>query len=141
VSAALLLAALLLAGASAEAEHPVAGLWRTPTDGGSLVRLEACGRDICGAIVSSPKLKANPDQRDQRNAQPSLRGRPLKGLRILQASPTAPGHWTKGWVYNPEDGKTYQGEIRLLPDGRLKLTGCVVKPLCKTQVWVRAPGG
>jgi uncharacterized protein (DUF2147 family) len=132
------LAAALLAGPSASGGQDVAGLWRTPVNGGGLVRLGPCGADLCGEIVTSPRLRSHPDQRDVRNARPELRSRPLKGLRMMRASPAGPGRWNRGWVYNPEDGRTYSGEIHLLPDGRLKLTGCVVRPLCKTQVWQRA---
>lgn len=130
--------AATVAGSGGLAEAP--GLWRTPSDGGSLVRLAPCGRNLCGAIVSSPRLKAHPGQRDVRNADPAKRHRPLKGLRILEVAPGAAGQDGEGWVYNPEDGRTYRGAIRLTPDGRLRLRGCVVRPLCKTQVWVRDNG-
>ena len=63
--------------------------------------------------------------------------RAIKGVRILQVGPTGPGEWTKGWVYNPEDGKTYKAELKLLGGGRLKMTGCVAKPLCQSQSWTR----
>jgi len=139
----MILAGLALAAAVAGpgilADAP--GLWRTPTDGGSLVRLAPCGRNLCGVIVGSPRLKAHPGQTDVRNADPGKRERPLKGLRILEITPGASGEDGQGWVYNPEDGRTYRGAIRLTPDGRLHLKGCVVRPLCKTQVWVRAEGG
>lgn len=114
----------------------VAGLWRTETDGG-VVRLSACGASLCAEIVDSARLRANPNQQDVRNADASKRSRPLKGLRILQASPEGPGRWADGWVYNPEDGRTYRGSMRLLEDGRMRLTGCVVRPLCRNQTWRR----
>lgn len=130
--------AALLASAAADLPAQAAGLWRTPSDGGSLVRLEPCGGKLCGSIVSSPRLTANPAQQDVLNSDPARRGRRLKGLRILEVTPRADGHRADGWVYNPEDGRTYKGALRIEPDGRLHLTGCVVRPLCKTQVWRRA---
>lgn len=132
------LAALLAASADLPAQ--AAGLWRTPSDGGSLVRLEPCGDKLCGSIVASPRLTANPAQRDVLNSDPSRRGRKLKGLRILEVTPRADGLRAEGWVYNPEDGRTYKGALRMEPGGRLHLTGCVIRPLCKTQVWRRAGG-
>lgn len=131
------LAALALLTNTQPADADIRGLWRTPVDGG-LVRIETCGRDVCGILVQSAALRADPDRRDLRNADPRLRTRPLGGLRLLQARPAGPARWTDGWVYNPEDGRTYRGSLRLRTDGRLELTGCVVRPLCRTQVWTRA---
>lgn len=132
---------LLLLGASTPTyaqDASVIGLWRTPVDGGGLVRISPCGGDICGVVVDSPRLRSNPDQRDVRNRDVSRRDRRLRGLNMLRASPTGPGRWGEGWVYNPEDGRTYRGSIERLGDGRLRLRGCVVAPLCRTQIWERA---
>ncbi len=137
---ALALAGLLAGGpsvAAAQSSQTILGVWRTPSDGGSTVRLSACGDAVCGQIVSSPTLRANPDQRDARNTDATLRTRRLQGLRILQVRSQGPGRWSDGWVYNPTDGKTYRGSITLTQDGRLRLTGCVVRPLCQTQTWTR----
>lgn len=128
----------LLASSPQVQEAGVAGLWRTPVDGGGLVRISRCGADICGTVVDSPRLRANPDQRDVRNRDVSSRDRRLRGLLILRASPTGPSRWGKGWVYNPEDGGTYRGSIERLADGRLRLRGCIVAPVCRTQIWTRA---
>ncbi len=132
-----MLLALLAASPPPVQEAGVTGLWRTPVDGGGLVRISRCGADICGTVVDSPRLRANPDQRDVRNREASSRDRRLHGLRILRASPAGPGRWDDGWVYNPEDGRTYRGSIERLADGRLRLRGCVVAPLCRTQIWTR----
>ncbi len=40
------------------------GLWKTPVDGGNLVRIEACGGAIRGRAVTSPRLRASPGQTD-----------------------------------------------------------------------------
>lgn len=134
-----LAAGLALIGASspAAAQDAVVGLWRTPVDGGGTVRIAPCGSDICGVIVDSPRLRAHPDQRDVMNRDAARRDRRLRGLTMLRASPTGANRWGDGWVYNPEDGRTYTGSIELMPDGRLRLRGCVVAPLCRTQVWER----
>lgn len=132
---AIVIALLTLAATTAHAHaSDLAGLWRTQTEGG-LVELAACGDALCGTIVSSPRLDANPNQRDVRNKDPAMRTRALRGLRIVEARPA--GERLRGWVYNPEDGETYSGEITRLADGRLRLRGCVVWPLCSSQVWTR----
>lgn len=127
---------MLAAGLAAASENPL-GLWRTPVDGGSLVRLAPCGEELCGRIVSSPRLKAVPDQKDIRNRDVSQRGRALHDLTFMKVRSTGPGTWGDGWVYNPEDGGTYKGVMVLQPDGTLRLTGCIVRPFCKTQIWRR----
>ncbi|MGV8955490.1 MAG: DUF2147 domain-containing protein [Cypionkella sp.] len=141
--AVLLLALAGMATSSPQAGEAAAisGVWRTPVDSGSLVRLAPCGNDICGVVLDSPRLRANPAQTDERNTNAALRSRALKGLLILRASSQGQGRWGNGWVYNPEEGRTYRGSLRLLPDGRLTLTGCVILPLCKTQIWERTTRG
>ena len=42
-----------------------------------------------------------------------------------------------GSVYNPADGRTYRGTITMTGDNSLRLRGCIVAPLCKTQTWTR----
>lgn len=113
------------------------GLWLTPVDGGGVARLEPCGDKVCGFIVESPILRANPDQRDIRNSDPALRDRRLVGLQFLEASPTGADELGDGWVYDPEEGETYSGTVRLLEDGRLRLKGCIIWPLCRSQTWQR----
>ncbi len=112
------------------------GSWTTPT--GGLVQISRCGEDLCGVIVTSPAIKANPAAKDTKNRDPGLRDRPLKGLQFLSGFSGGPTQWAGGKVYNPEDGGTYIGSIELVSDDTLKLKGCIVAPLCKTQVWKRA---
>jgi uncharacterized protein (DUF2147 family) len=136
------MAAMALAATSG-LEKPVQtgsvdGLWRTPVDGGSVVRLAPCDASLCGFIVTSPHIEADPNQKDIRNRDATKRDRRLRNLMFLKVKATAPGRWGDGWVYNPEDGGLYKGVMVLKPDGALQLTGCIVAPFCKTQVWRRA---
>jgi uncharacterized protein (DUF2147 family) len=133
----ILAAALATTAAAAPASGPV-GVWRTPEDGGSLVRIEPCGDALCGRIVTSPRLRAYPDQTDVRNRDQSLRGRRLRDLVVFKVRPTGPNRWGDGWLYNPVDGGTYKGDMELQNDGSLRLTGCVVAPFCRAQTWRRA---
>jgi uncharacterized protein (DUF2147 family) len=129
-------AAALLAGV-APAGPGVTGLWKTPVEGGSTVRIEFCGEEICGRAVSSPRLVAFPDQRDVLNRDATLRDRPIKGLLLLKLRSLGPSRWGDGWVYDPRNGRTYKGTAELKSDGRLLLQGCIVAPLCQTQTWTR----
>jgi len=114
----------------------VTGLWKTPVDGG-VIRIEHCGADLCGRAVSSARMRAFPDQKDARNRDPALRGRAIKGLLILKLHPLGPGRWGGGSVYNPDDGGTYKADLEVVDQGRLRLRGCIVAPLCRTQTWTR----
>lgn len=130
-----LMASLFLAGTAAQTE-PVLGLWKTETRGG-VVEIVRCGASVCGRLISSDGLRANPTLRDSNNAEPRLRTRPLKGLTILSGFRQDGAAWSGGRIYNADDGKTYGA--RLTPSGehQLKVRSCVFVPLCKTQTWTR----
>jgi len=125
----------MLMTAPALAADPT-GLWQTPSRSGQ-VEISRCGANLCGRLVSSEGLKADPDLKDVNNSNASLRSRPLKGVTILSGFSGGPKEWTGGSIYNAEDGKTYSGSITLDGDDTLKLRGCIVAPLCKTQSWTR----
>jgi uncharacterized protein (DUF2147 family) len=121
------LSALVLAmHAASEVSPGVTGLWKTADDEG-LVRIEACGPAICGRAVDDPppRTKSN------------VGGRSDNGQLIMKLKPLGPGRWGEGWIQNPDTGKTYKASIVLTPDGRLRLKGCLVVPLCRTQTWTR----
>lgn len=128
-------ASALLAG-SIPAVDPV-GVWKTPVDDG-LIRIERCGADICGRPAGSARLRTVPDQKDVLNKDPALRGRLIRDIVIFRLQPVGPGHWGKGTIYNPKDGQTYQAELTISTPAQVKLRGCVVVPLCKTQTWTRS---
>lgn len=136
----ILLAAALLAAQSSggtSAPDAVLGTWRTEVRNG-IVAIQRCGASLCGRLVTSDGMKADPTLTDRNNKDAALRGRPLRGLTILSGfKPAEGGVWSDGRIYNAEDGKTY--DARLTPDGpdRLKVRGCVFVPLCKTQTWTR----
>ena len=113
------------------------GLWLTPDDHGQ-IEVFACQGKLCGRIVTSDKLRADPGLKDAANKDPALRDRPLKGLVLMKNFAGGPARWTGGAIYRPQDGGTYQGTIDLIDARTLKLKGCVVAPLCQTQVWKRA---
>lgn len=134
-SLALALAATL-AASTAYAASPAEGLWRTPSKNGE-VRIAECGPVLCGTLVTSDGIKANPTLADVENKDAAQRTRLLKDLPMLQGFKGGPDQWKGGTVYNPEDGGTYKGSIKLIDPDTLKLTGCIVFPLCKTQTWKR----
>ena len=126
-----LLLALLTAscGTPASAADP-AGLWLTET-GSSRVKIAPCGGGYCGTIVSAPGKAL-----DVKNPDPALRGRSVVGVQILDAR-QADGSGYSGSLYNPNDGKTYSGSLRLTGPNALEVSGCVMSVFCKRQTWTR----
>ncbi|MFG1464655.1 DUF2147 domain-containing protein [Xanthobacter sp. DSM 24535] len=136
LAAALSIAALPIAALPARAAD-VTGTWATPTKNG-LVEITRCGSSVCGRLVSSDGIKADPGLKDVNNSNAALRTRPLKGLQILQGFAGGPAEWTGGEIYNADDGKTYSATLRLDGDNTLNVRGCVIVPFCKTQTWTRS---
>ena len=130
---ALIMAVALSSGVSADA---VAGQWRTQTRNG-VVEIERCGPTICGRLLSSTGLNANPALTDLNNSDPKLRGRPLKGLQIMSGFAPRQGAWSDGSIYNAQDGRTYRGTVTPVDADHLKVRGCIFAPLCKTETWTR----
>ena len=137
-SAALALVATTLASAPALAAGPdsAIGKWRTPSRHG-VVEIARCGTSLCGRLVESDNLRTNPDLRDVNNKNTANRGRRLKDLQILGGFTSGKDGWNGGTIYNPEDGGTYKATITTAGNDTLKLKGCIVWPLCKTQTWTR----
>jgi uncharacterized protein (DUF2147 family) len=51
---------------------------------------------------------------DNKNPDPAFRQRLLCGLTILQGlQPAGLEHWDGGWLYNPDDGRTYRVSAEL----------------------------
>ncbi len=128
--------ALGLPAAALAAPASAVGVWRTPLDQG-LVEILPCGAQLCGRILGSTKISADPRLPDSQNHDPRLKTRPLKGLMLLSGFHGGPTRWDGGRIYNPEDGNLYESHMRLLAPDRLKVEGCVLMILCKAQVWVR----
>lgn len=136
--AALAMVAAMVVSGSASAAGPdsVVGKWRTPSKHG-VVEIARCGASLCGRLVESDNIRTNPDLRDVNNKDAGKRGRKLKDLQILGGFTRGAGQWSSGTIYNPEDGGTYKATITPAGNDTLKLKGCIVWPLCKTQTWTR----
>ena len=77
---------------------------------------------------------------DHRNADLNLRRRRIQGMIFLYdfKNGSEPDSFEGGTIYNPEDGKTYNANVSLQADGRLRLRGYAGLPMFgKTQVWTR----
>jgi uncharacterized protein (DUF2147 family) len=148
----LVLVALLGALTStASAQTPsVMGTWLTAS-GIAQVRIGPCpdpaNGPICGLVAGliNPKgpdgNAVSPDMAtDYRNPDPALRTRKVIGMPLIWGfKKTAdPNAFEDGHIYNGENGKTYNANISLQPDGKLRLRGYVGTPMFgETQLWTR----
>jgi uncharacterized protein (DUF2147 family) len=137
----LALALAVVGTAQASTRAPdLLGRWTTP--GGDTVEFGSCAEQvadtsICGRIMA---LTTGAQRRDIRNPASALRNRPMLGLEIVRGlRESAPGVWTGADLYNPDDGRTYRGAIRLHGRDSLELKGCALVVICQVQTWRRAP--
>ena len=126
----------MLAAAAAMSPDAAVGRWRTETRNG-IVEVERCGASICGRLVSSDGLRTNPNMLDINNKDAALRGRRLMNLQLLGGFTRGDGAWTGGTIYNGEDGGTYRATVTPIDADHLKVKGCIIWPLCKSQTWTR----
>jgi len=126
----------MLAAAAAMSPDAAVGRWRTETRNG-VVEVERCGGSICGKLVSSDGLRTNPNMLDINNRDTALRGRRLLNLQILGGFTRGNSEWSGGTIYNGDDGGTYRATVTPIDADHLKVKGCIIWPLCKSQIWTR----
>lgn len=102
---------LLLAGAAgAHAAGPIEGSWKTAS--GANAQIARCGSAYCV----------------------TLRSGKFNGKQIGRMSGS--GESYSGEITDPETDKTYSGSGAVMGN-TLKMKGCVLKVLCKSQTWTR----
>jgi uncharacterized protein (DUF2147 family) len=107
------------------------GLWLAGD--GARLSISSCGNELCGVLVHTAS-PLDPDTgrpwTDKNNADPHLQNRPLVGVHVLIAMrPNGAGTWS-GRLYNIDDGKTYDGNLRELDARTIRVEGCAATILC-----------
>ncbi len=116
-------------------------VWLLPLN--AAVQLYDCDAQLCGRIVWMQRPR-NPQGElviDRKNPDPTLRARPLCGLKVLWGmTPAGADHWKDGWIYNPNDGHTYRinGELKS-PDVFVARIYVGIPLFGKTSTWLRVP--
>ncbi len=130
VASTALICAVLTSSATAEPGPDPSGVWLNEP-GTSKIRIARCGSGYCGTILSTGGSGI-----DGNNPDPALKGRKLAGVQILEAT-TPNGTGFEGSLYNPNDGKTYSGSLTPKGADKLEVSGCVLRVICKSQIWTR----
>ncbi|MGY2047028.1 DUF2147 domain-containing protein [Methylobacterium sp. JK268] len=137
-----LTAFLVLAGSAAQAAADPAGTWLTG-DGRAKIRIEHCGPNgahACGTVVwlKMPLNDQGQPRTDIKNPDPKKRSRPVIGLQLMDGlKPGEDGY--SGQIYNAEEGKFYEVTLNRESASELSVSGCLLKVLCGSQTWTRAP--
>lgn len=117
------------------------GVWIDHTGRGA-VEIAQCGPGLCGRIVwmKQPLDKAGRPLRDSMNENVRLRDRSICGLQVIGGvQPMRDGSWDRGWIYDPEQGESFDVELRLRAPDVLQVKGYKgLKFLSETYQWRRA---
>ena len=119
-----------------QAADPI-GLWLT-SDGEAKIRITRCEKGICGTIVwlKEPNDSDGKPKTDRENVDQDLKKRPMLGLEIFHNLQQLAPNKYQGSLYNPDDGRTYDGQLELGLDGLIKVKGCVFGGvICDDDVW------
>ena len=99
-----------LAAGAAFAAEPIEGRWKTAS--GATAQIAPCGSAFCVTLKDGKH----------------------EGKQIGRMNGSA-GRY-EGEITDPENDKTYNGSGTLTGDS-LKMRGCVLKVLCRSQTWTR----
>jgi uncharacterized protein (DUF2147 family) len=111
------IAALALAASPALAADSVYGTWLRDNHQEKMLFFD-CGGALCA-----------------RGALPMRDG--SESPMILRSAKKIGDNRWKGELFNPENGKTYNGEIKFEPPNHLTLTGCLIAFLCQSETWTK----
>lgn len=116
----------------AQDANKAAGLWQSES-GITRVRVAPCGSGLCGTVI----WQKTPSK-DVYNPDPAKRDRQIVGLQLVSnMKPVGSDEWS-GAIYNYEDGKTYQGKIKVNGANSLAIGGCVMGGMvCQSKTWTK----
>lgn len=131
---------LVIYSRSASSEVPE-GIWLLANR--VAIQVFDCSGLLCGKIVwlVRPRTPAGQPDVDHRNPDPKSQERPLCGLIILWGlRPDGPDHWSNGWLYDPQDGNTYDVTDELTAPDRISARVYRGVPLFgRTEILIRDP--
>lgn len=115
------------------------GVWLTE-DKDAALTITNCGDQLCGRIVwlERDTDRSGSLRMDRNNPDPAQQTQRICGMVVMSGlKPSGPDTW-EGYVYNPQDGKTYSGNMTALSDEALKLRAYIGLPIFgRSQIWTR----
>lgn len=133
-------------GVAAPAQPDVVGVWVDHTRRGA-IEILPCGTRVCGYVywVKDPTDRQGKTVLDTKNPDAARRGKPMCGTQILgnltRQGPAKVGYvWGAGSIYNPEEGASFDAEIKLISPNELSVLGYIgMKFMGESFTWTRAP--
>ena len=105
----------------------VLGTWLRPKQGWH-VEFAMCANaadKLCGTVISGEGV----DKKTQGT---------VVGVKMLfDLDKNKKGTKWQGKMYDPKGGGTYAGSVKILKDGRVKMSGCMAKVMCRSEKWTR----
>jgi uncharacterized protein (DUF2147 family) len=116
----------------------IVGVWLTSDKDAKIEIYQKDSRFYGKMIWLTPDVDGNGKPlTDSENPDPTKRNRKLEGIEIISNLAYADGKW-KGTIYDPESGKTYSSQIKLVDETTLELTGFIGLPMFgRTETWKR----
>jgi uncharacterized protein (DUF2147 family) len=99
------------------------GTWLRSSTGWH-VEFSMCGDKLCGEVVAG-------DGVDKKT------GESVIGIKMLYDLEKISDDKWKGKMYNPGDGGTYKGIVQVLSDDQVKMSGCMMGIMCRSEKWSR----
>ena len=129
----------------AQSSDDVVGLWYSEKDSEGLIPVVEIYKEngkYYGYFFDYKGGYNGPEKKDVKNPNKELRDLPLKGLVYLMGLSFEDGEWKGGKIYNPYDGKTYNGKMYLSEDKKtLTVRGSLDKAgvFGKSMKWTKVP--
>lgn len=128
-----LVLALGIGDASAHEPPSIVGEWWTQKHEGRIRFVRANDATYTGVLAW-----ASEERKDTNNKDPKLRDRSLVGAVLMWNLRLDGSKYVDGYVYNPEDGRTYRIEAKLAGADALDIRGYLgISLLGQTQRWTR----
>jgi uncharacterized protein (DUF2147 family) len=116
-------------------ETAILGIWINQAGDGLIEISQQQGR-YTGTIIGSTDGK---DRHDDHNPDPALRNRSLQDVIVLgDFGYLGDKKWGNGWVYDPNNGKTYRCKMTLINHNTLDIRGYIGFSIFgRTETWTK----
>ena len=105
------------------------------------IKIFRIGNEFVGEIVRVKDPidpKTGKPQLDVNNPEPSLRSRPVLGMRLMKGLDFEDGEWIDGDIYDANSGKIYSCQIEKISKDEIELTGYIgFSWIGRSDTWTR----